>query len=531
MRLPVIPIIVAVSLLSAAVYLFNSVEPARTFDAPLVAEVADIEGIETEVAIAPDGNRYVIVSSGDLWLLDKSTGATRRILQTAEAESFPAWSPDGKRISFSRGVNTWVLGAEDPSPEPEIFKENATSLSFSATGRTVFVRDRALWIGDPLGSNEMEIVPADNDPDVTIRNPRFSPDSIQVAFIKSLLNLRGEVWTIDLLTSMTRPLVMDRNFENPLDVGWVMGGKHLVYLTNRAGSYALWQVDFAESVNLPLTQPLLLMPLDRVGIAVWQDRIVLPRHVFDSNIMLSDGTPIIASESVELEPAISPDGRYIAYTVATENKFEIWTAGIHGENPTFRTLGREARFCGNNYQLVYTHTDLNGNQDIWKHDIRNGNAVRMTDADELDFEPAPSPDGRSIAFASARGGPVSIWTVPTAGGKRLRINDGGYFARYSPDGRSIAYWSKGAFWTMDPHGQGAGPLTEHIDEPAPAVWTSEGLASIRGNAVRAGEKVLFDASRPMWPQFDVMADGRFVVAPIDIHETALWAVDLQYKEQ
>ena len=34
-----------------------------------------------------------------------------------------------------------------------------------------------------------------------------------------------------------------------------------------------------------------------------------------------------------------------------------------------------------------------------------------------------------------------------------------------------------------------------------------------------------------WPGFDVLADGRFITAPIDIRETALWAIDLTYKEQ
>ena len=34
----------------------------------------------------------------------------------------------------------------------------------------------------------------------------------------------------------------------------------------------------------------------------------------------------------------------------------------------------------------------------------------------------------------------------------------------------------------------------------------------------------------VWPGFDILHDGRFVVAPIDIRETGLWAIDLTYKE-
>ena len=34
----------------------------------------------------------------------------------------------------------------------------------------------------------------------------------------------------------------------------------------------------------------------------------------------------------------------------------------------------------------------------------------------------------------------------------------------------------------------------------------------------------------IWPEFDVLPDGRFVIAPINIRETGLWAIDLTYKE-
>src|SRR5262249_2522302 len=154
-----------------------------------------------------------------------------------------------------------------------------------------------------------------------------------------------------------------------------------------------------------------------------------------------------ASDKIEFEPAISPDGKLVAYTVAQDNKTEIWTAGIDGKNPTFRTLGREPRFARNGFQIIYTHGDLSGNDDIWQIDIRNGKADRLTDADVIDIKPDASPDDRFVAFASTRGGPLSIWSVPTAGGKRLKLNEGGFAPRYSPDGKSLLFWNRQALWT------------------------------------------------------------------------------------
>jgi Tol biopolymer transport system component len=522
MRLPIIPFVVAASLLGAAYYFFNANRStSRILDVPRITRLGDIEGIETEVAITSDGNQVAVIASGDLWTLNLASGSRKQLTRTPEAESFPNWTPDGKRITFTRGMNTFAV---DPNTgAEELFQANGTSLSWSYTARTTFVRDRALWITNAGGKEEKKLVDADAIPDIDIRTPRFSPDALQIAFIKSQLGLRGEVWSVDVSTGMTRPLVMDRQAENPLDIAWINDGQDLAYLTNRAGAYSIWYVDFAKSTINPLTQPLFTVPLARVGIAAWKDRIILPRHFIDSNIVLSDGTTVANSDKIEYQPAASADGKLIAYTIADENKSEIWTAGVQGDKPTFRTLGREPRFSANGFQLVYTHTDLTGNDDIWKIDIRNGSAERVTDADEIDIRPDWSPDGQSIAFSSARGGAISIWTMPASGGKRLRINDGGYAPRYSPDSKSILYWNRQALWTMDAQGKNANQAVPDLSEPTAGVWSR----SKQGPAVLA--KLPLD--RMAWPGFDVMNDGRFVFAPIDVRETALWAIDLTYKEK
>ena len=530
MRLPIIPFVITVTLLAGAWYLFTATRPNRkTLDVPRLTRLADIDGIETEVAVAPDGNRYAVVVSGDVWFLNISTGNRRQITKTPQPETFPAWTPDGKRVSFTRGSDTFDVDPETGTEE--LLRANATSLSWSSTSRTTFVRDRALWIANPNDQDEKRLVDADEIHDITIDRPRFSPDSLQVAFIKTQLGIRGEVWVVDVVNGMARPLVSDRPAENPLDTGWINEGRGLAYLTNRAGAYSLWYIDFAQSTINPLTPPLVIVPLAPIGMSVSKDRIVMPRHFVDSNIALSDGTPVTTSQKLEFEPAASPDGNRIAYTIADENKFEIWTAGLNGEKPVFRTLGREPRFSANGYQIVYTHTDLDGNADIWKLDIRNGSAERVTDADEIDMTADWSPDGRSIAFSSARGGAISIWMIPSSGGKRLRINDGGFAPRFSRDSKSILFWNRQALWTMDADGRNTRRVAGDLPEPTIGVWSSKGPAFFANGEIKAaGEKLFSLTDHVMWPAFDVLRDGRFVIAPIEIRETGLWAIDLTYKE-
>ena len=531
MRLPIVPFVIAATLLTAVIFLFTSMTGPghRTLDVPRLTRLADIDGTETEVAIAPDGNRYAVVADGDLWILDGSTGRRRQITHTPEAETFPNWTPDGRRVTFTRGSDTLVLNIVAKSEE--LFRRNAISLSWSGTSRMAFVRDRALWVANPNGENEKKLVEADPNSDIHIRTPRFSPNSLQIAFIKTQLNLTGEVWMVDVEKGMAGPLVADRAAENPSDLGWILDGRELVYLTNRAGAYSLWHIDLAKSTILPLTSALVTIPLNRIGMGIWKDRIVLPRHFVDSNIVLSDGTIVASTEKTELEPAVSPDGKLVAYTVADENRSEIWTAGINGEKPAFRALGSEPRFSPNGYEIIYTHTDLNGNDDIWKADIRNAGAERLTDADEIDIAADPSPDGHSIAFTSSRGGAISVWMLPSAGGKRLRLNQTGYGPRYSPDGKSILFWNNSALWTMGSDGTNIREIFNGLPQPTIGVWTRKGPAFFVNGEIRTpAEKLFSGTAHPIWPKFDVLKDGRLVIAPIDIRETGLWEIDLTYKD-
>lgn len=525
MKVPVLPFTIAVAILGALVYLISTAKgpPRAHFGAPILTRIGEFDGTETEVSIAPDGKQYAAIVSGNLWLLNIGDGSRKQITETPEPESFPSWTPDSRRVTFTLGNDTWAVNVLEPQPVPSVLKANATSLDWSPSGRMAFVRDRELWVANSNGLNETRIIHADPDPDITIHSPRFSPDSTQISFIKSLQNLKGEVWIVDVQTGEKRALVADRPSENPMDSGWIMGGKQLVYLTDRSGAYALWTINFAENTLLTLTVTLDAKPLERIGMSVWKDRIVLPRHFLHSDIALSDGTPVLHSDDMKFEPAVSPDGTQLAYTVQADTNFSIWTCGIHGENPTLRTAGRDPRWASNGYQLVFTHTDLTGNPDIWKLDLRNNETESVTDAEEIDSQADWQPRGKTIAFASNHGGPMAIWNVAANGGRRVPLNRSGYFPRYSNDGQFIVFWSAQAFWKMDANGDDPQVLRSGIPEPVPEVLTKSG-PKFRADAEVNGGKLI-------WPRFDVLPDGRYVVAPIDTRETALWAVDLTFADK
>jgi Tol biopolymer transport system component len=79
---------------------------------------------------------------------------------------------------------------------------------------------------------------------------------------------------------------------------------------------------------------------------------------------------------------------------------------------------------------------------IWQ--VAPGKAPRsFAPSTRLGLSPQYSPDGKRVAFASNRSGPVEIWSCNSDGGDPIRIThfDSGYSGtpRWSPDGRSIAF--------------------------------------------------------------------------------------------
>src|SRR5262249_55723886 len=162
--------VIAATLLTTVWYFFNATRSDhRTLDVPRLRRLVDIDGIETEVAATPDGDRLAVIASGDLWFLNLSNGTRRQNTRTTDAEAFPNWTPDAKRITFTRGPDTYAI---DPDTGAEgLFRSNATWLSWSQTSRTAFVRDRALWIANPNDQDEKKLVEPDMAADVSIRAP------------------------------------------------------------------------------------------------------------------------------------------------------------------------------------------------------------------------------------------------------------------------------------------------------------------------------------------------------------------------
>jgi eukaryotic-like serine/threonine-protein kinase len=123
--------------------------------------------------------------------------------------------------------------------------------------------------------------------------------------------------------------------------------------------------------------------------------------------------------------------------------------------------------------------------DIWVQQLLHhrpmGPPTRITnDAAENDY-PSLSPDGRNVAFSSARD-PRGIYIAPARGGGQELLIPGGKQPRFSPDGNSILYWKgsddlfrpAGGIYVVDLRTRQSRQLAVGFADAHEAVWNSDG---------------------------------------------------------
>jgi len=160
-------------------------------------------------------------------------------------------------------------------------------------------------------------------------------------------------------------------------------------------------------------------------------------------------------------PAWSPDGAKLVY--ATESvdvsplnyarPSELWIVDLNGTEPRRLTDGDAVQpaWSPNGRWIAYmTRLDRPNQFDIQVIPADGGTSIPVTAGPATDWNPVWAPDGRSLYFASDRGGAMNLWRVPideqsgaALGEPQAITTPTSYIAHLSTsaDGRRLAYSS------------------------------------------------------------------------------------------
>jgi TolB protein len=198
--------------------------------------------------------------------------------------------------------------------------------------------------------------------------PAMSPSGGQIAF-NSFLRGGADLWVVSANGGRARR-ISDRPGLNT-GAAW-LGGNSLVVTLSYEGNAELYKISAA-----------------------------------DGKVM---GRLTNSLSSIDTSPSASPGGDQIAFVSDRQGTPQIYvmpSSGGAARRLTFQgNYNQTPRFCPRKETpiIAFTGRDERAMFDIFLYDMRTGKIDRVTQGPGSNFDPAWSPDGRLLVYASSRGG-------------------------------------------------------------------------------------------------------------------------------
>lgn len=200
----------------------------------------DVTARMSNLAISPAGKRVAVEARGEIFTVPAEKGDVRNLSNSSgSAERTPAWSPDGKYVSYfsdRSGEYKLILAPQDGvSPVREVAiadpKHYYTPAWSPDSKKILFTdTDMKLWVLD-VASGEKKLMGREQwmVPGRTWM-PVWSPDSRWIAYSARLRSLLHAVFVVNVESGETRQIT--DGLADSLSPAWDASGKYLWFLAS-----------------------------------------------------------------------------------------------------------------------------------------------------------------------------------------------------------------------------------------------------------------------------------------------------------
>lgn len=421
------------------------------------------EGTWMNLDVSPDGKEIVFDLLGDIYSIPVTGGPARILRQGLAFEVQPRYSPDGKKILFTSdaggGDNIWIMD-RDSSHARQVTKETFRLLNnavWSPDGQYIIARKHftstrslgagELWIYHTSGGNGLQLTPRKNDQQ-DLNEPSASADGRYIYYSEDVYpggsfqynkdpnsqifvikRFDREDGTIETVTGGPGGAARPQVSHDGKTLAFVkrIRTKTVLYLRNLATGeewpvYDKLSKDQQEAWSIfGIYTGFSWMPGDQ-QIVIWSGGKILKIDISKTNtateIPFSCAVKERITDAVRFKQNINPD-------VFNVNVIRHATTSPDGKMMVFNALG----YC-------------------WKKNLPDGKPERLTTGSDFEFEPAFSPDGKTLAYVTWNDtamGSICLLNTNGAGKPKKFTTVKGIYRTpaFSPDGKRIVFSKEG----------------------------------------------------------------------------------------
>ncbi|MDZ7756637.1 amidohydrolase family protein [Rhodohalobacter sp.] len=481
------------------------------------------EGTWMNLDVSPDGTEIVFDLMGDIYIMPIEGGEATILREGLAYEIQPRFSPDGSKISFTSdaggGDNIWVMN-RDGSDAKQITDESFRLLnnaSWSPDGDYIVARKHftsgrslgagELWLYHITGGSGIQLVERMNDQQ-DLGQPFVSPDGRYVYYSQDVYPGGGFQYNRDANSQI---YVINRYDRETGDIDRITGGpggaisptvspdgNKLAFVKRVRTKSVLYIRDLETGIEKPVYDDLsfdqqqawaIFGPYTNISWTPDGNHLVFwakgKIHKLDTNSLEAEEIPFTAEQNhrladvvhFEFDPApntfrvkavrhtvTSPDGNTLVFNAAGY----LWKKDLPNGTPERLTneenLEFEPAFSPDGNLLAYvTWTDEElGKIKTLRLDRRNARPQTITTEKGIYRTPSFSPDGQTLLFRRESGNNhqghaytqnPGIYTMPVSGGEKKLISERGSNPIFNAAGDRIFYQAYTSFRSMDLNGQ------------------------------------------------------------------------------